>query len=86
MIVPLPPLGAVNATLTAVELDTVAAPMVGAIVLVVTVDDALDATDVPPEFVAVTVNVYTVFGDNPDTVIGDVVPVPVKPLGLLVTV
>ena len=53
---------------------------------VVTADDALDGTDVPPELVAVTVNVYGVFGDNPDTVIGEDVPVPVKPPGLLVTV
>ena len=57
MIVPLPPLGAVNATLTAVELDTVAVPMVGEIVRVVTELDELDATEVPPELVAVTVKV-----------------------------
>ena len=57
MIVPLPPLGAVNATLTAVELDTVAVPMVGALGFVVFVGDALDATDVPPELVSVTVKV-----------------------------
>ena len=57
MIVPLPPLGAVKATLTAVELETVAVPIVGAIVRVVTAVDALDAIDVPPELVAVTVNV-----------------------------
>ena len=56
MIVPVP-LGEVKATLTAVELDNVAVPMVGAIVLVVTAVDALDATDVPPELVAVAVNV-----------------------------
>jgi hypothetical protein len=55
--VPLPPLGAVKATLTAVELDIVAVPMVGAIVCVVTELEALDATEVPPELVAVTVNV-----------------------------
>ena len=55
--VPLPPIGAVNATLTAVELDTVAVPIVGEFVLVVTAVDALDATEVPPELVAVTVNV-----------------------------
>jgi hypothetical protein len=48
--------------------------------------DALDGTDVPPELVAVTVNVYAVFTANPDTVIGEDEPVPVKPLGLLVTV
>jgi xanthine dehydrogenase molybdopterin-binding subunit B len=57
VIVPFPPLGAVKATLTAVELDTVAVPMVGAIVRVVTAVDAPDETDVPPELVAVTVNV-----------------------------
>ena len=57
MIVPLPPLGAVNVTLTAVELDTVAVPIVGALGFVVTELDTLDATDVPPEFVATTVNV-----------------------------
>ena len=57
MIVPFPPLGAVNATLTAVELDTVAVPMVGEIVRVVTELDELDATEVPPELVAVTVKV-----------------------------
>ena len=56
MIVPVP-LGAIKETLTAVELDTVAVPIVGAFVSVVTAVDALDATDVPPEFVAVTVKV-----------------------------
>ena len=84
--VPLPPVGGVNATLTTVELDTVIVPIIGELGEVVTELDALDATDVPPEFVAVTVNVYAVFADNPDTVIGEVVPVPVKPPGLLVTV
>ena len=85
MIVPVP-LGAVKATLTTVELDTVATPIVGALDFVVTEVDALDETDIPPEFVEVTVNVYGVFGVNPDTEIGDNVPVPVKPPGLLVTV
>ena len=51
-----------------------------------TADDALDDTEVPPELVAVTVNVYGVLGVNPDTLIGEEVPVPVKPPGLLVTV
>ena len=60
--------------------------MIGEFGFVVTGDDALDATDVPPEFVAVTVKVYGVFGVNPDTLIGEDVPVPVKPPGLLVTV
>ena len=85
MIVPVP-LGAVKAILTAVELDTVATPIVGALDFVVTEADALDATDVPPELIAVTENVYGVFGVNPNTVIGDDEPVPVKPPGLLVTV
>jgi hypothetical protein len=51
------PLGAVKATLTEVALDTVAVPMVGEFVNVVAEDDALDGSDVPPELVAVTVNV-----------------------------
>ena len=56
MIVPVP-LGAVKETLIAVELDTVAVPMVGAPDIVDTDVDAPDATDVPPELVAVTVKV-----------------------------
>jgi hypothetical protein len=36
--------------------------------------------------VATTVNVYEVKFDNPDTVMGEDVPVPVKPLGEEVTV
>jgi sulfur carrier protein ThiS len=54
--------------------------------VVVTDDEALDATDVPDALVAVTVNVYVVPDDNPDTVIGEDEPVPVKPPGLLMTV
>ena len=84
--VPVPPVGAVKDTLTVVVLNIVAVPMVGAFVNVVTSIDSLDETDVPPELVAVTVNVYGVFAVNPDTVIGEDVPVPVKPPGLLVTV
>ena len=86
MIVPVPPLGAIKATLTSVVLDTVAVPMVGVLGFVVTSDDTLDEPDIPPELVAVTVNVYGVFAVNPETVIGEDVPVPVKPPGLLVTV
>ena len=56
MIVPVPP-GAVKETLTAVVLDTVAVPIVGALEMVVTDDVELDPTDVPPELVAVTENV-----------------------------
>ena len=85
MIVPLP-LDAVKATLTVVALVTVAVPIVGVPDTVVTADDAFDDTEVPPELVVVAVNVYIVFGVNPDTVIGEDVPVPVKPPGLLVTV
>ena len=54
--------------------------------MVVTDEDALDATDVPPELVAVIVNVYGVSGVNPNTVIGEDVPIPVIPPGLLVAV
>ena len=84
MIVPVP-LGAVKATLTEVELNTTVVPIDGALVNVVTAVDALDDTDVPPELVAVTVNVYGVFDVNPETVIGEDEPVPVNP-ELLVTV
>jgi hypothetical protein len=56
VIVPVP-LGGVKATLTTVELETVAVPIVGEFDIVVISVDALDATDVPPELVAVTVNV-----------------------------
>ena len=85
MIVPVP-LGDVKATLTADVLDTVAVPMVGELDIVVTDVEALDETDVPLELVEVTEKVYGVFAVNPVTLIGDDVPVPVKPPGLLVTV
>ena len=85
--VPFPPLGGVKSTLTDVELETVAAPIVGAFVFVVTDVVALDDADVPLEFTAVTVNVYDVFGVNPNTVIGDdvLIPIDVIPV-LLVTI
>ena len=67
-------------------LDTVATPIVGELGFVVTDADELDETDVPPELVAVTENVYGVFTVNPETVIGEDVPVPINPPGLLVTV
>ena len=86
MIVPVPPLDGVKTTLISVVLNTVAEPIMGELGFVVTVFDVLDGRDIPPELVAVTVNVYIVFGDKPDTVIGEVVPVPVKPPELLVTV
>ena len=85
MIVPVP-LGEIKATLTAVVLVTVAVPIVGESDIVVTAVDAFDGIDVPDALVAVTVNVYGVLDDKPDTVIGEDVPVPVKPPGLLVTV
>ena len=49
--------------------------------------DELDESDVPPELVAVTENVYAVFEVNPDTMIGDDVPIAVTVvvLELLVT-
>ena len=54
--------GAVQATVTDVALATVAVPIVGApgTVAGVTALDAVDALDVPAEFVAVVVNVYGV--------------------------
>ena len=64
----------------------IAVPIVGALDIVVFAVDALDETDVPLELVAVTMNVYGVFDVNPDTVIGEDTPMPVKPPGLLVTV
>jgi hypothetical protein len=61
--------------------------MVGAFDIVVVDDvDVFDVFDVPPELVDEIVNVYAVFGVNPDTSIGEVEPIPVKPPGLLVTV
>ena len=85
MIVPVP-LGEIKLTLIVVALVADTVPIVGGADIVVTVDDEFDATDVPPELVAVTVNAYVVFAVNPVTLIGDDVPVPVKPPGLLATV
>ena len=56
MIIPVP-LGAVKATLTEDESNTVDVPIVGALDFVVTDVDALDDAEVPPELVEVTVNV-----------------------------
>jgi hypothetical protein len=56
VIVPLP-VDCVNATLTEVALDAVAVPIVGALGFVVFDIDISDSTDVPPELVAVIVNV-----------------------------
>jgi hypothetical protein len=85
VIVPFPPVGGVKYTFTALVLDTIAVPIVGAPGFVITDSDGIDETDVPPVLDAATVNVYIVFTVNPDTVIGEDVPVPVAP-ELLVTV
>jgi hypothetical protein len=63
-------------------------PIVGACGTVVAViaDDADEASDVPTEFVAVTVNVYEVADCRPVTVIGEDAPLAVYPPGLEVTV
>ena len=85
MIIPVP-LGAVKETRIVVELDTEILFIVGAFDNVVASIEATDEMDVPLEFVEVAIIVYGVFGVNPDTVIGEDVPVPIKPPGLLVTV
>jgi hypothetical protein len=56
VIVPVP-LGAVKATLTEFVLETVATTLVGTFGFVVAAIDALDDKEVPPELVAVAVNV-----------------------------
>jgi hypothetical protein len=77
---------AVNDTFAEVLDDAVADTPVGALG-VVTIDDvAEEAPDVPFALVAVATNVYEVPDDNPDTVIGDDVPVAVIEPGVLVTV
>ena len=68
----------------AVAVIPVGAP--GQIAAGVTADDALEAVPVPTEFVAVTVKVYAVPLVSPVTVIGDEVPVAVRPPGEEVTV
>jgi hypothetical protein len=52
----------------------------------VTLPVGAEGTESPFAFVATTVNVYAVKFVNPETVIGLVVPVPVSPPGLDVTV
>jgi hypothetical protein len=51
----------------------------------VTLPDGAEGTESPTAFVATTVNVYAVPFVNPVTAIGLVVPVPVSPPGLDVT-
>jgi hypothetical protein len=69
-------------------LPPVAVPIVGACGTVVAViaDEADEASDVPTEFVAVTVNVYEVADCRPVTTNGDDAPLAVYPPGLEVTV
>ena len=64
----------------------VAETPVGARGKVVMGSDALDALDVPPLPVAVTVKVYAVPLDSPVTVMGEAEPVAVNDPGELVTV
>ncbi len=77
---------AVNVVRTDVLDNTDADTPVGAAGEVVIDVDAEDAGDVPLVFVAVTVKVYAVLGDNPDTSMVEEDPVPTSPPGELVTV
>jgi hypothetical protein len=52
-----PPVGAVKVIVTEDESITLAETFVGALGFVVTAVDAVDGKDIPPELVAVTVNV-----------------------------
>jgi hypothetical protein len=69
---------AVKSTETCV-LPAVTESIVGACgaVVAVTSDDAIDAADVPKEFIAITVYVYCVLDCKPVTVTGEDTPVPV---------
>jgi hypothetical protein len=72
----------------ACTLPGVATGFVGApgIVIGVTAFDATEATELPAALVAITVNAYEVPLVNPVTILGEVVPVLVKPPGEDVTV
>jgi hypothetical protein len=74
--------------IVASPLPAVAVPIVGASGTVAGTIGLLgaEATLVPIALVAVTVKVYVTLFDKPVTVIGDALPVPVKPPGLEVTV
>jgi hypothetical protein len=62
-------------------------PLSGAQAIGVVIEfDAALGPEVPVAFVAVTVNVYAVCSDSPETVIGEVALVPVSPPGLDVAV
>jgi hypothetical protein len=88
-VIGLPPLlpGAAKET-EACALPPVAVAAVGAsgTVAGVTAEEAEEAEPVPTLLVAVTVKVYDVPLVRPETTIGEVAPVPVKPPGLEVTV
>jgi hypothetical protein len=79
---------AVNGTETTPDVPPEAVPIVGACGTVVAVMllDAADAADVPIEFVAVAVNVYSTPDCKPVTTSGDEAPEAEKPPGLDVTV
>jgi hypothetical protein len=77
---------AVKETLAELLEDVVADTSVGALGDVRIVGDSEDALEVPPVFVAVTVNVYEVPLVNPVIVIGEDDPVAVIEPGELVTV
>jgi hypothetical protein len=84
-VIVLPPVaGAVQVTTSVAVFNTeatVGAAGVAGTVVAVIDEEALDAADVPKEFVAVTVKVYAVFDCNPVTVIGDDADDPVNPPG-----
>ena len=88
MIAEPPLLGAVKLTAALPLLPLAAMPVgpPGAVAAGVTADEALEAVPVPTRLVAVTVKVYAVPLISPITVIGDEVPVAVKPPGEEVTV
>jgi hypothetical protein len=69
------PLGAVKLTFTELESTADTAPMVGGLGNVVNEVD-VDNVDVPPELVAVIVNVYILFEVNPVKLTGKVEDVP----------
>jgi hypothetical protein len=77
---------AVNEILAELLEAAVAETSVGALGAVIIGDDADDAVEGPPAFVAVTVNVYDVTLVNPVIVIGEDDPVAVIDPGELVTV
>jgi hypothetical protein len=66
-----------NVTVAVVEDCEDATTLVGASTVIVSTGlDGVEGGDDPAEFVAVTVNVYTVFGVNPVTITGELNPVP----------